>query len=77
MDALLAHHVEHVARILHGLHGTTIASVFTMTGNHHFAQLLQVFIHGDGQVSILSLFSILGEVFSHIYHHFAGLVGHV
>ena len=48
-----------------------------MTGNHHFAQLLQVFIHGDGQLSILSVFSILGEVFSHIHNHLPGLVRHV
>ena len=48
-----------------------------MAGNHHFAQLLQVFIHGDGQLSILSLFSIFGEVFSHIHHHLPGLVRHV
>ena len=77
LDALLAHHVEHVAGILHGFYGAAVATVFTMTGNHHFAQLLQVFFHGDGQLSILSLFSIFGKVFSHIHHHLPGLVRHV
>ena len=77
LDALLAHHVEHVAGILHGFYGTSVAAVFTMTSNHHFAQQLQVFIHGNGQQSILSLFSTLGEVFSHIHHHLPGLVRHV
>ena len=42
-----------VAGILHGFYGAAVAAVFTMTGNHHFAQLLQVFIHGDGQLSIV------------------------
>ena len=67
LDALLAHHVEHVAGILHGFYGTSVAAVFTMTGNHHFAQLLQVFIHRNIHLVFLS----------HIYYHLPGLVRHV
>ena len=67
LDALLAHHVEHVAGILHGFYGASVAAVFTMTGNHHFAQLLQVFIHRNIHLVFLS----------HIYYHLPGLVRHI
>ena len=67
LDALLAHHVEHVAGILHGFYGAAVAAVFTMTGNHHFAQLLQVFIHRNIHLVFLS----------HIHYHLPSLVRHV
>ena len=38
-----------------------------MTGNHHFAQLLLVFIHRNIHLIFLS----------HIHHHLPGLVRHV
>ena len=71
--ALLAHHVEHARRILHRLDGAAVGAILAASGYNHLAQLLQVFVQGDNELSVLA-FVI---VFRHVYHHLSCLVRHV
>ena len=74
---LLAHHVEHARRILHRLDGAAVGAILAMSGYYDLAQLLQVLVEGDRELSVLAFLVALVIVFRHVYHHLLRLVRHV
>ena len=75
--ALLAHYVEHARRILHRLDGAAVGAILAASGYNHLAQLLQVFVQGDNELSVLAFLRTFVIVFRHVDHHLSCLVRHV
>ena len=77
LNALLAHHVEHITRILHRLYGAAVGAILAMSGYYDLAQLLQVLVESYRNLSVLAFLVALVVVFRHVYHHLLRLVRHV